>query len=358
MRTRVLFHPYAFLGAGPFYYIDSGYIGGLKKAGCEVQVWNGKDIDRLKLLLDEFRPHVFLGYLRGSGSYNYGNHSWTEEQKIEALLDYKKQHGLQVALWTHPDVQKMTETLELSLVEGDISGADKFYNQQPPPSDVERELVNNQFIDLILHTFSSEITECCYQYWKNHGIGVHETPLAADDVIYRPPIFRKRKSFDISYIGGWWPFKSTQMDKYLLPLDRSLANQLTVFGRGWPHLSKGAISDQKFREVVLKSKISLVFHEPSLVQGKSLHVSERIYKLYALDAFTICDNNPCLHEYFSDDEIVIAKDPEELVELCKFYLAHNRARNTIARKGRRAVLARHTYYHRVKSILGVLKTQQ
>lgn len=358
MPTRVLFHTYTTLGSGPFYYIDNGYIRGLKKAGCAVRIWNGGNINQLIRLLKEFRPNVFLGYLRGGAANNYGNHSWARGQMFEALMNYKIQHGMQVALWTHPDVQKLTKTLELSLVEGDVSGADKFYHQPPPPLDAENEIINNKFIDLILHTYSSEVTRCCYQYWRDHGIPVLETPLAADDAIYRRPIIRRKKSFDISYIGGWWPFKSTQLDKYLLPLDQNLNNRLTVFGRGWPHLSKGTISDRDFRKVVWKTKISLVFHEPSQIQGKSIHVNERIYKLYALGAFTICDNNPCLHEYFSDDEIVIAKEPEELTELCKFYLNNDSTRNAIAMKGYRAVLARHTYYHRAKTILTALQSRQ
>ena len=103
-----------------------------------------------------------------------------------------------------------------------------------------------------------------------------------------------------------------------------------------------------------QSRISLVFHEPSQVQGQPVHVNERIFKIYGMGGFAICDDNPCLREYFSDDELVTASCPEEMIEKAKYYLQHPKERQSIARRGHHAVLQRHTYTHRARHLLDTL----
>ncbi len=215
-------------------------------------------------------------------------------------------------------------------------------------------MLQENFIDCILHPYSSAITSLCFRYWTDNGIYVLEEPLAADDYFYKPPFIKRKKKYDISYVGGWWPFKGMQLDKYLFPLHKSFSDRLHVFGNGWPHLSGGFINDREFKQTVYKSKINLVFHEPSQVQGLPLHVNERIFKIYALGGFAICDNNPCLHEYFTKDEVKICSSPNELIELCTYYIKNEAARTRIIKNGRRAVLARHTYKKRAEKLLGLL----
>ena len=341
--------------AGPFKYIEWGYIRGFEKAGCKVLVWDSKDMDFLDEILTNFRPDAFIGYLRGSKHYNYLNFEWCEGKIIESLMSYRKNNGLKVALHTHPDVQTMVKKLNLKLMDGDSSGADKFYKQPPPPTVIERRLVEEQFIDFILHPYSAEITRTCFTYWADQGIKVIEEPLAADDTFYKPPYLKRNKNYDICYIGGWWPFKGIQLDRYLLLLSKHFGNNLAIFGKGWTHLSQGIISDRQYKKIVWRSKINLVFHEPSQVQGIPIHLNERIFKLYALGAFAICDNNLCLKEYFKRDEIVMACCPEQLIDLCKFYLTHKEARDKIANKGREAVLKKHTYKKRAERLLNFFK---
>jgi len=354
---KILYHPYSSMKAGPFKYIETGYLRGFQKAGCSTRIWDGKNANTLKQALSVFKPDVFIGYLRGGNSYNYLNSEWCTGKTFDLLLDYRKQTGLKVALHTHPDVRNIVNNLDINLTKVDQTCAELFYTQKPPPTNIESIMVQEKFIDCILHPYSSTITSLCFNYWETNGIKVLEEPLAADNFIYKPPFIKRRENLDISYIGGWWPFKGIQLDKYLLPLHKRFGDRLNVFGKGWPHLSCGFITDKAYKKIVWKSKINLVFHEPSQVQRLPLHVNERIFKILALGGFAICDNNPCLKEYFTKDELILFSSPDELIDLCTYYISNNAAREKIIAKGRNAVLTRHTYKKRAEKLLAVLKSQ-
>ena len=334
---------------GPFKYVEWGYINGFRSAGMEVAIWDGSDADELKTILADFKPDLFVGYLRRG--QDRANSEWMSAPHIEHLLRYRKEHGLWVAMHANPDVRVLMQHLELSFIDGDVSLAGDFYTQKPPPTPVEAELVGKGFIDIILHNFSQMVSSTCFEYWRTNGIHVLEEPLAADTQIYRPAPFPKKKRYDISFVGGWWPFKGQQLDLYVEPLYQNYGNRLHIFGRGWTRYSKGHISDEDYMRTVWESKINLIFHEPSQVQGVPIHVNERIFKLGAMGAFAICDNNPSVYEYFDKDEITVARTPEEMVDLCRYYLRRPLARWKKARKLRRAILDRHTYHHRAKKLL-------
>ncbi|MBI5142516.1 MAG: glycosyltransferase [Nitrospirae bacterium] len=350
--VRVLYQPYTDITQGPFKYIESGYIRGFERAGCEVVVWLGNSADELRSILASFKPDLFIGYLRRPGDFL--NYEWMSGEMFELLLEHRRKHGMKTAMHTHPDVQRLVEHMHLEFQPGDPSQAGNFYTQPPPPTAMENILVSEKFIDLILHPYSRGVGETCFNFWVSHGVSILDEPLAADDAIYRKSYLPRFKKYDISYIGGWWPFKGIQMDRHLFPLKDRFGERLSVFGRAWPHLSAGPVSDDEYRGIVWKSRVNLVFHEPSQVQGVAVHVNERIFKLYAMGAFAVCDNNPCLREYFDDDEIVIAENPADMVEKCVYYLGNDVARKRIAENGHKAVLNRHTYLARARKLLKVL----
>lgn len=349
--VKILYHPYQFR-SGPFKYIEQGYLNGFRQTGCTVAVWDGADSRQLRGILDDFRPQLFIGYLRRSGDYQ--NFAWLSNECFDMLRAYRRSTGMKVALHAHPDVRRLSAHLNLHFTENDSSHADRFYQQPPPPSPQEEVLAGEGFIDLILHPYSRVLTKLCFAYWLQQGLPVMEEPLAADTATYSKPYLPRLKRYAISYIGGWWPFKGQQLDRFLLPLKQHFNKELAVFGNGWPYSSEGFVSDRRYKQIVWMSKVNLVFHEPSQVQGLAVHVNERIFKLYALGAFAICDNNPCLREYFDEDALVICAEPEEMVAQCSYYLRHPAERRRIAAKGYQTVLQRHTYRDRARALLSAL----
>lgn len=353
--SRVLYQPYQFhvgIKFGPFKYIEEGYIRGFEKAGCKIALWDGENEEKLKDILNYFKPELFIGYLRRS--LDYKNFTWADSSAFDKLNSYRKTSGMKVALHTHPNVQKLMEKLNLKFEDGDPSNAERFYRQPPPPTQAEETLVSENFIDIILHPYSKNLTSICFDYWIDNSIKVMEEPLAADDTINKKTFFPRFKSYHITYIGGWWPFKGQQLDRHLVPLKEHFGDRLRIFGRKWPHLSEGYVADREYRTIVLRSKINLVFHEPSQVQEISVHVNERIFKLYGMGVFAICDNNSCLREYFEDDALVLCSGPEEMIDKCTFYLRNKRERKRIAKKGYNTVKNKHTYFIRAKTLLSAL----
>ena len=63
-------------------------------------------------------------------------------------------------------------------------------------------------------------------------------------------------------------------------------------------------------------------------------------------------------ELFRDREhLVVYHSPQELWELLDYYLTHDEEREAIARRGHALVVARHTYVHRVQTMLDVLRKE-
>jgi len=272
------------------------------------------------------------------------------------LLAYRRRAGLKVAVHTHPDPAALTRHLSLDIERDDRSGAYRFYTQAAPPLPEESLLAGERFIDIILHSFSSGVGASCFDYWHSRSVPVHCEPLAADDEVYYPPSSPVPERHKITFIGGWWPFKGQQLDRYLKPILDRYRSDVAVFGRNWPYASRGELADEQFNPTVWGTSVNLTFHEPSQVQGVPVHVNERIFKLLACGAFVLSDNNLCLQEYFEPDEIVLCPTPEEMLDKIRHFLDHPEERRRLAEKGHQAVMRRHTYKIRAEKLLRALQS--
>src|SRR5690606_10385591 len=85
-----------------------------------------------------------------------------------------------------------------------------------------------------VYTISPESSLEYYSKWCDLGLELVSLPLACDTTIYHPhtpdvPAFDK---VQMAFVGGYWPFKAMQFDRYLRPYEE----QLTIFGRAsWPY---------------------------------------------------------------------------------------------------------------------------
>jgi hypothetical protein len=102
------------------------------------------------------------------------------------------------------------------------------------------------------------------------------------------------------------------------------------YGRGW---SKGYLSPEQQVQFLRQAKI-----------GPNLHnstgpINFRTYYLPANGVLQICDNKSHLGKIFELDKEVVGFDTvEECIDLCRYYLAHDRERREIAAAGwKRAV---------------------
>lgn len=325
-------------------HIEKGIITGFGKNGHQVATWEG-DPAGLEILLEKFQPDVFYGYTRNAP--NYGASSWIFNGCFELLNNYRKETGMKVVLEAHPDMKKLFTWAKIPM---DLVNYNRgFYDQPAHGTPAEIKLTENNFVDIITHIWNTESSNQGFEWWKNHGVFVKSFPLAFDTGEYldRDMV----KDIDISFIGGWWPYKALQLDKFIKPIDEEFGNKLVVYGTGWPYKSKGYADDAVVNRVFNRSKINLCLHEPGLVQSTPLHVSERIFKVSGIGGLAISDHNECIKEYFKTGEYVMASTPKEMIELCHYYLEHPEQAQTIAKAAQSRVLHDHTYKKRTRDLL-------
>ena len=104
------------------------------------------------------------------------------------------------------------------------------------------------------------------------------------------------------------------------------------------------------RNIYNSSRINLDINRVVIKNG----FTQRIFDVLACNAFLITSLKPVLDDYFQTDgpgkEIITFRNAEELIDLTKYYLSHDRERLEIASRGYRKVLSAHTYDHRIRAV--------
>jgi spore maturation protein CgeB len=86
-------------------------------------------------------------------------------------------------------------------------------------------------------------------------------------------------------------------------------------------------------------------------------VNQRVFDVPACGAFLLTDAQPQFEALFVPGvEAAVYSHPDEIAELVRFYLDHPGERRKIADKGRRRVLAEHTYVKRLGKLLDIMRS--
>jgi spore maturation protein CgeB len=83
-------------------------------------------------------------------------------------------------------------------------------------------------------------------------------------------------------------------------------------------------------------------------------VNPRTFEIAACGAFQLVDGRSLLGELFSDEEMVKFSDLHDLRDKIDYYLQRPEKRAEFAEKGRRRVLAEHTYEKRMEELLALI----
>ena len=85
-------------------------------------------------------------------------------------------------------------------------------------------------------------------------------------------------------------------------------------------------------------------------------VNQRVFDCPAAGGFLLTDAQAGLHELFEvDTEVAVYRSPVECAGLLRWYRSHPESRREIATRARRRVLGEHTYAHRLREIVRVVK---
>jgi spore maturation protein CgeB len=113
-----------------------------------------------------------------------------------------------------------------------------------------------------------------------------------------------------------------------------------------------ALGERTFR-IMSCSKIQINPHANSMRYGGNM----RLFEAAGCGAFQIADDRPGIATWFTPDETIVTyRDPRHLRDLVTYYLAHDDERRQIAEAAQVHVYAHHTYDHRARALVELVKT--
>jgi hypothetical protein len=205
----------------------------------------------------------------------------------------------------------------------------------------------------ILFTISPETCFQFYEGWAKGGARLVSLPLACDTVVYQKDTPKPSKfgSVKMAFVGGYWPYKARQFDRYLWPYE----DQLSVFGYStWPYKSYGgSISVEEEASLYGQAIVSPVINEPH-VEIMGIDINERVFKVLGCGGLAVTDVTPAYREWFSEEELLVPHNIDEYHEIMRQILNNDDPYKEYRQRGYEAVLQRHTYSHRARAILSYL----
>ena len=203
-----------------------------------------------------------------------------------------------------------------------------------------------------VHTATVPGGLCFFEKWATRGLQIVSLPLACDTSLYRidVPLVDEFVGIPMAFVGGHWESKGLQLDRYLRPFE----DQLVVYGYSWwPYRGyRGLLPREVEPALYRQALVSPVINEPSvpILQGQ---INERIFKVLGSGGVPLVDAVPAYRELFREDELFIPRGVDDFIVMARQLLRDEGLRER-SRKGREAVLARHTYRHRALQMLDSL----
>ncbi len=190
-------------------------------------------------------------------------------------------------------------------------------------------------------------------------VGARWLPMACDPDFHHPldcsAADREKYASDVVFVGSYYPERAELFEEIT-------AFDLAIWGPGWDRLKghsplrrclRGAhTTPDEWLKIYSCSRIILATHYQDR-QGRFTvyQASPRVFEAMACGAFLLCDRQRDVLTFFEDGtDLVFFSDVNDIVSKIDYYLGHADERRGIAVQGRRKVLERHTYVHRIESL--------
>lgn len=207
----------------------------------------------------------------------------------------------------------------------------------------------------------------CIRYYNRSGLNAHLLMFACLPSFHRRVEPNPKYAHDLIFVGNNYinfPSRLKGVNIILKPLINK-GYDIKIYGNPWwlentrpfsidPLLYGAYLGYEDMRTAYSSAKIVLGLHS---VDTSPTMMSMRTFEVLGCGAFYLTQWTPAIENIFKNHEhLVWSKSPEETVNLVNYYLAHPKERERVALNGQAEVYAKHSYIHRAKDLLGVLKT--
>lgn len=283
-------------------------------------------------VFNEYEPDIFIG-----ATYEINN------SLIKALRDRPHVKVLMKANnwgYTNKDIDLQKFPIGL-ITEKELQAVTQLLKQAGKP-------------DFVFNFYHINRYDGTMELWnKNMGIGLVEGLPAADTFNYHILESQEELKCDIGFVGGYWPYKAQNLDKYLIPLCYPVGKyNIKIFGnQPWPVPQyMGSASTPVTEALFSSATICPNISEPHANEF-GFEVNERIFKLAASKAFCINDPIASLSEdIFVKNELIIADGPEHFHDLVHMFTINPQLRDIHINACYDTVMNHHTYCHRIANI--------
>lgn len=308
------------------YFIRMGWARALVACGHEVTMWNIHDRPATDAF-DIHEPDLFIGQV-----YNI----------TPTLIQCIEERPMLKVIMKAPDMGFDTPQIK----------KDFPHILSATPQDVEnvRRLRQTGRPNALFVHHAKEYLESTHGKW--YDICPVESLLNAADIIDFYPVPKDdRYASDISFLGGYWPYKAITLDKWILPLCYGEYN-IKIFGnQPWPTpYYCGNAGNPNL--VFSSSKVCVNVHEPHS-QALGYDIIERPFKILACGRACVTDHVQGLVD-LKIPGVVPASSPSEFKEIIDELIAEPENEREIGKEGLKHVLQYHTYFDRVSQILSIV----
>ncbi len=196
------------------------------------------------------------------------------------------------------------------------------------------------------------------ELFKTGNVTGNWLPFACDESQHHPVDVteddRAAYGVDAAFVGSYYANRCE--------LFEALAGMsFKAWGPAWEKVPVGhPLKDQVVPRQILPGTWLRIFSAAKSVivthyqdgQVPCYQASPKVYEALACGAFVLVDDQPDVFNLYEDGvHLVKYRNGQELVEKVQYYAEHDEERCTIATAGREETLAKHTYRHRMQTLL-------
>jgi hypothetical protein len=301
-----------------------------------------------------------LGYARALAAAGHEVFSWDADREPAGDLFTKQFDWLLAGTWelTPALVRQIVRTGVKVFLWGTNNGPwtcdkeDTVEFADARQKELARRLADAGAARHVFHYYHPHYIEETMSGWREEGLEPVGLPLAAD--VFAFPLTKPDPNLasSVAFVGGRWPYKSKELDAYLLPLCHpSEGLSVKIYGNGhWPvpqHL--GLIDDATAPKVLASATVCPCIYEPLSVKYH-MDVSERPYKALSVGGFAVSQYvRSAAEDLFPDGEMVFVTSPAEFKEVVHHFVRNPAEREPFIRQGLETVYSRHCYFDRLAS---------